>query len=244
MGVESVSGIARERVDPWLAERVAGTQPPFEYRLIAGGRSNLTYGVTDSAGLHWALRRPPMGKTLGSAHDMGRECRVVSALEPTPVPVAHIAGFCDDDSVNGAPFYVMDFVDGPILRGRDDADPYDEGVHKTLVGMLTRAGRHGEARRAFRRPRHRHRADRRLVHRLRVEALEPHLLRVRQLQRRQPQRRALQGRLADPVLAADLPEPRHLQQPLHRLGQLPVPVDELRSHRLRDRAIAAASFKQ
>ena len=81
-----------------------------------------------------------MGKTLGSAHDMGRECRVVSALEPTPVPVAHIAGFCEDESVNGAPFYVMDFVEGPILRGRDDADLYDEdarrGIGERVVDTL------------------------------------------------------------------------------------------------------------
>ena len=83
--------------------------------------------MTDSNGKRWALRRPPMGKTLGSAHDMGRECRVVSALEETDVPVAHIAGFCEDDSVNGAPFYVMDFVEGPILRRRPDADAVRRG---------------------------------------------------------------------------------------------------------------------
>ena len=131
-GPEAIDGIEREGVEGWFRENVAGAEPPLEFELIAGGRSNLTYGVTDSAGRRWALRRPPMGKTLGSAHDMGRECRVVSALEPTPVPVAHIAGFCEDEAVNGAPFYVMDFVEGPILRGRDDADPYDEGARRAI----------------------------------------------------------------------------------------------------------------
>jgi aminoglycoside phosphotransferase (APT) family kinase protein len=63
---------------------------------------------------------------------MGRECRVVSALEPTNVPVAHIAGFCEDEAVNGAPFYVMDFVEGPILRLRADADPYDEEARRAI----------------------------------------------------------------------------------------------------------------
>ncbi|GIK78815.1 MAG: acyl-CoA dehydrogenase [Actinomycetes bacterium] len=57
---------------------------------------------------------------------MGREHRVVSALGPTPVPVAPIAGYCPDEAVNGAPFYVMEFVEGPILRLRGDAEAFDE----------------------------------------------------------------------------------------------------------------------
>ncbi len=129
---EAIDGIDRDGVEGWFREHVAGAEPPLSFELIAGGRSNLTYGVTDSNGRRWALRRPPMGKTLGSAHDMGRECRVVSALAPTPVPVAHIAGFCEDDSVNGAPFYVMDFVDGPILRRLPDADSYDEETRRAI----------------------------------------------------------------------------------------------------------------
>ena len=88
--------------------------------------------MTDTKGSRWALRRPPIGKTLGSAHDMGRECKVVSALAPTSVPVAPIAGFCEDEAVNEAPFYVMDFVAGPILRLRPDADPYDEAQRRAI----------------------------------------------------------------------------------------------------------------
>ena len=127
-------------MEGWFRANVEGAQPPLSFELIAGGRSNLTYGVSDANGNRWALRRPPMGKTLGSAHDMGRECRVVSALEETNVPVAHIAGFCEDESVNGAPFYVMDFVDGPILRRRPDADAYEEatrlGIGERVVDTL------------------------------------------------------------------------------------------------------------
>ena len=129
---EAIDGIDRDRVEAWFRDHVDGADPPLEFALIAGGRSNLTYGVTDSAGARWALRRPPMGKTLGSAHDMGRECRVVSALGPTEVPVADIAGYCEDEIVNGAPFYVMEFVDGPILRRRPDADPYDEATRRGI----------------------------------------------------------------------------------------------------------------
>jgi aminoglycoside phosphotransferase (APT) family kinase protein len=129
---EAIDGIDRAGVEGWFRDNVAGAEPPLDFALIAGGRSNLTYAVTDAAGSRWALRRPPMGKTLGSAHDMGRECRVVAALEPTAVPVAHIAGFCADEEVNGAPFYVMDFVEGPILRARPDADPYDEPTRRAI----------------------------------------------------------------------------------------------------------------
>ncbi|MDX6632696.1 MAG: hypothetical protein QOG26_701 [Solirubrobacterales bacterium] len=115
-------GIDRERVEAWFAENIAGAAPPLSFERISGGRSNLTYGVGDSAGHRWALRRPPLGKTLGSAHDMGREHTVISALAGTSVPVPPVAGFCEDESVNGAPFYVMDFVEGPILRGRAEAE--------------------------------------------------------------------------------------------------------------------------
>ena len=88
--------------------------------------------MTDANGRRWALRRPPIGKTLGSAHDMGRETKVVSALADTQVPVAPIAGYCTDECVNEAPFYVMDFVEGPILRMRPDADPYDEAQQRQI----------------------------------------------------------------------------------------------------------------
>ena len=130
-------------MEAWFRDNVAGAKPPLTFEPISGGRSNLTFAVADSNGSRWVLRRPPLGKTLGSAHDMGRERRVVSALAPTPVPVAPIAGFCEDDAVNGAPFYVMDFVDGPILRNRAAADEYDgaarrrigENVVDTLVAI-------------------------------------------------------------------------------------------------------------
>src|SRR4029079_5020243 len=93
----------------------------------AGGHSNLTYRVTDAGGRKWALRRPPMGKRLGSAHGMGREFKVVAALGKTDVPVAPVVGLCEDESVNDAPFYVMEFVEGPILRGlaEDHAFPQE-----------------------------------------------------------------------------------------------------------------------
>jgi aminoglycoside phosphotransferase (APT) family kinase protein len=115
-------GIEREGLEAWFRANVPGVELPLAFERIAGGRSNLTYAVRDAGGNAWALRRPPLGKRLGSAHDMGREHRAISAMAKTDVPVPPVAGFCEDDSVNGAPFYVMDFVEGPILRTREEAE--------------------------------------------------------------------------------------------------------------------------
>jgi aminoglycoside phosphotransferase (APT) family kinase protein len=111
-----VDGINDDKVTGWLVDNVEGVTPPLTFELIAGGRSNLTYRVTDAAGRRLVLRRPPISHVLASAHDMGREHRIISALNGSEVPVPTTLGLCTDDSVNDAPFYVMDFVDGHILR--------------------------------------------------------------------------------------------------------------------------------
>jgi aminoglycoside phosphotransferase (APT) family kinase protein len=116
-----IRGIDRARVDAWLSEHVAGATAPFRYDLIAAGGSNLTFRVTDAEGRCWALRRPPVGHALPTAHDMGREWRIMAALASTPVPVPECVAYCDDNEVNGAPFYVMGFVEGRILRDRASA---------------------------------------------------------------------------------------------------------------------------
>ena len=86
--------------------------------LITGGKSNLTYRITDGASV-WALRRPPLAHVLPSAHDMSREFRVISALGGTEVPVAKAIALCQDPEVLGAPFYLMSFVEGIVF---DQAD--------------------------------------------------------------------------------------------------------------------------
>jgi aminoglycoside phosphotransferase (APT) family kinase protein len=112
----SVPGIDLGRVTGWFGEHVPEAQPPLRTELIAGGRSNLTYRVVDAAGAAWVLRRPPLRGVLPSAHDMGREHRVISALAGTPVPVPATFGLCQDEAVTGAPFYVMAYVDGIVPR--------------------------------------------------------------------------------------------------------------------------------
>jgi aminoglycoside phosphotransferase (APT) family kinase protein len=131
---EAPEGIDRAGVEAWFGEHIPSVEFPLTFERISGGHSNLTYGVSDVKGTRWALRRPPLGKRLGSAHDMGREQRVVSALAGTPVPVAPVAGFCEDESVNGAPFYVMEFVEGPILRGLAEAGAFPEEADRRAIG--------------------------------------------------------------------------------------------------------------
>ncbi len=109
-------GIDIDGVTPWLAERIEGLTPPLNFTLIAGGHSNLTYRFVDQNGAAYVLRRPPLGHVLESAHDMGRENRIVSALHLSGVPVAPTFGYCEDKEVNGAPFYVMGFVEGRVLH--------------------------------------------------------------------------------------------------------------------------------
>lgn len=83
--------------------------------LIQGGKSNLTYAVTDGAST-WVVRRPPLGHVLNTAHDMAREARVLSALLDTSVPVPCVIELCQEATVLGAPFYVMSYVPGRALR--------------------------------------------------------------------------------------------------------------------------------
>jgi aminoglycoside phosphotransferase (APT) family kinase protein len=131
--VAAPDGIAQQALEAWFGENVPEVELPLSFERIAGGHSNLTYRVADAAGTMFALRRPPLGKRLGSAHDMAREFKVVSALGGTEVPVAPVVGLCEDEGVNGAPFYVMEFVEGPILRGLAEAETFpDEGDRRAI----------------------------------------------------------------------------------------------------------------
>ena len=138
MGVE---GIDVPAVTAWMQDRVAALEPPLEFEVIPGGRSNLSYRVSDTAGGRWVLRRPPLHGVLESAHDMGREHRIQAALQDTPVPVPPLVGYEADPEVTGAEFYVMDFVDGLVARdadvARDHLTPAARGrAGESLVEVL------------------------------------------------------------------------------------------------------------
>ena len=131
MGV--TTGIDKDSVTAWMVEAV-GAVAPLDFELIAGGRSNLTYRVTDAAGRAYALRRPPVSHVLATAHDMVREHTIISALHPLGVPVARPLGLCVDEAVNESPFYVMEFVEGVILRDRAQAEAAFDPATRGTIG--------------------------------------------------------------------------------------------------------------
>src|SRR5215470_10177495 len=103
-----------QRLEAYLAERIAGFTAPLTVRQFKGGQSNPTYQlITPSK--KYVMRRKPPGKLLPSAHAVDREYRVITALYPTGFPVAKSYGLCTDDSVIGTWFYVMDMVEGRII---------------------------------------------------------------------------------------------------------------------------------
>jgi aminoglycoside phosphotransferase (APT) family kinase protein len=107
---------------------------PLSASVLPGGKSNITYDVTDGKH-HWVVRRPPLGHVLATAHDMGREYRVISALSGTNVPVPDACLLCEDPSVIGAPFYVMSKVAGTAYRTAAQLEAV--GAERTRV-MATR----------------------------------------------------------------------------------------------------------
>jgi aminoglycoside phosphotransferase (APT) family kinase protein len=115
--VSEIPGIDHARVSRFLVEHVPGAREPLEFSLISGGRSNLTYRV-QSDDRSFALRRPPLGHRIATAHDMRREYRVQRALAGGPVPVATPLALCEDPKVLDVPFYVMEFRDGVVLQDR------------------------------------------------------------------------------------------------------------------------------
>jgi aminoglycoside phosphotransferase (APT) family kinase protein len=138
-----VSGLDLAALTSWwrtyLLEPLDG---PLEAQLITGGKSNLTYRVSDGTRT-WVLRRPPLGHVLPTAHDMAREHRVMTALAPTDVPVPQTFGICQDESILGAQFYVMAHVAGTPYRTAAQLSPLgpararriSEGLVDALVAL-------------------------------------------------------------------------------------------------------------
>lgn len=117
-----LSGPEPSAVADWLRSYRPQLQAPLEITLITGGRSNLTYLLTDASGPRWVLRRPPLSGVIASAHDVLREYRIMHALTSTTIPVPTMVAECSDLEVIGAPFFVMDYVAGVVLRDQETAE--------------------------------------------------------------------------------------------------------------------------
>ena len=126
------AGINAPAVSDWFASHVPQTVQPLRFELIAGGRSNLTYRVHGGDGSSVVLRRPPLGHVLATAHDMGREHKIISGVGQTDVPVPRAIALCADETVNEAPFYVMSYEAGAVLHSADESALVPDGERMPL----------------------------------------------------------------------------------------------------------------
>lgn len=134
---DRLNGLDLPALDRYL--RSLGLERDGELRgeLISGGRSNLTFRVYDDT-TSWLVRRPPLHGLTPSAHDMAREYKVVAALQDTPVPVARTIALCDDVSVLGAPFQIVEFVAGQVVRRRAQLEAFSRSAIDGCVNSLIR----------------------------------------------------------------------------------------------------------
>lgn len=139
-------GIEPAGLTRWLAAGIPALTAPLTFERLPGGRSNLTYRVQDASGRSVVLRRPPLGPVPRTAHDVLREARLLDAVHGS-APVPRVLARCDDTSVIGAPFIVVEFLPGTVLRGPEDAQalpgPRRARVGPALVEALV--GLHGVA---------------------------------------------------------------------------------------------------
>lgn len=133
---DDVRGLDLARFRQWYdGQRPGEVDGDLRAELIAGGKSNLTYAVTDGT-RDWIVRRPPLGHVQATAHDMGREYTAMSALQGTDVPVPTTYAHCDDPEVLGAPFYVMEKVDGVAYRRAAELDALGAERTEQIAGRL------------------------------------------------------------------------------------------------------------
>jgi aminoglycoside phosphotransferase (APT) family kinase protein len=118
----------------WLSANVEGFAGPIRDAQVAtAGRSNVTLIVTDQEEHRFVVRLPPAGEHDHTAHDVCREARILCALERTGVPLPRVAAICDDVSVVGVPFFVMDFVEGRVLDTRRDGESIPHRERRALT---------------------------------------------------------------------------------------------------------------
>jgi aminoglycoside phosphotransferase (APT) family kinase protein len=140
----STQTLDTSRLGPYLAEHIPGFSGELTADKFAGGQSNPTFKLT-ADGVSYVLRRKPPGELLASAHAVDREFRVISALQETDVPVPKSFVLCEDESIIGSMFYVMEYLDGRVMwdplipeaaDNRERAAIYD-AMNQTLAALHT-----------------------------------------------------------------------------------------------------------
>jgi aminoglycoside phosphotransferase (APT) family kinase protein len=126
----STLALDTEKLSAYLQQHIDDFRGPLTAEKFAGGQSNPTYLITAASG-KYVLRRKPPGVLLKSAHAVDREFRVMNALVQSAVPVPKMHLFCDDDSVIGSMFYVMDYIDGRIMW--DAALPEQSNTERSAI---------------------------------------------------------------------------------------------------------------
>jgi aminoglycoside phosphotransferase (APT) family kinase protein len=131
-----LAGLDLPALQKYFETHAPETRGPLTAQLIQGGRSNLTYQVGDGTS-RWVVRRPPLGFLTPSAHNMEREYRVMAALQGSGVAVPRTRVYCADESVIGAPFTIVEFVDGRVLRTQEDvAELSPEQAERCIEGQI------------------------------------------------------------------------------------------------------------
>ncbi|KQZ74900.1 phosphotransferase family protein [Nocardioides sp. Root151] len=133
----TITGLDLDTVAPWLAGQI-DLRLPLDVSRLAGGRSNLTYLLTDDTGRRTVLRRPPLGDLPATAHDVLREARLLEAVAGR-VPVPAVLATCPDPAVTGAPFFVMEHLDGTVVRDPEGALSLDPQVRAAVGPSLVDA---------------------------------------------------------------------------------------------------------
>ena len=137
---EDPPGLRMAALRDWLESHDVPVHGAISATLLAGGRSNISYRVTDEAAGAWVVRRPPLGHVMPSAHDMRREYRGLAGLNRVAFPAPAAIASCEDETVIGAPFMVMAFVPGDVIDSAEEAArlaPQERGtVSASLVHAL------------------------------------------------------------------------------------------------------------
>ncbi|MCA1008165.1 phosphotransferase family protein [Rhodococcus hoagii] len=134
-----VVGLDEDAVSTWITGLGVGALAPLSFERIGSGQSNLTFAVRDSGGGRWVLRRPPLGQLLASAHDVGREYRILAALQGTGVPVPKMIALTDDPAITEVPLVLMSYVDGIVIDDESVAEQLDPERRRAIGLSLPKA---------------------------------------------------------------------------------------------------------